>query len=279
MKRLTILLLVLWVLCCSVYAKDRHIVDEADLHSAAEELLLEQEASRIAEEYEIDVVILTVNTLGTQDPESYADDYYDNHDYGYGSTYSGVLFMLSMEYRDWAISTTGDGIYALTDYGIQKIFASVAPDLAQDNYYEAFSLYLKEVERYYEAYVAGTPIDGPSVPYDGPGTYIPGSGEVPREHVDIPGILLLSLGIGAVVGGIAILVMRSGMHTAKSQSGASSYTKKGLEVSLHQDMFLYSHTRRVRRDTDSSGGSGSGGGSRVHRSSSGRSHGGGHGKF
>ena len=40
-------------------------------------------------------------------------------------------------------------------------------------------------------------------------------------------IILISLGIGAVVGGIAILVMRSSMKTARPQRSAVSYIKEG----------------------------------------------------
>lgn len=288
MKKLMCLLLLLLLLVPGVSAHSPRIVDEADLLTAQEEAALEVESARIAEAYQIDVVILTVDSLGYKDPETFADDYYDSHDYGYGTSYSGVLLVLSMEYRDWTISTTGEGIYALTDYGIQALFSQMADDLAADRYYDGFCAYLSGLESYFEEYANGSPVDGPQYEYNGPGIYYPGTGEgvihYDRQSLTdrLPGMLLLSLVIGGGVGAIAILVMRSGMNTAKSQSGAGNYVKSGLILRSQVDQYLYSNTHRVRRDNDSGPHhhpGGGGGGSRVHHSSSGRSHGGGHGKF
>jgi uncharacterized membrane protein YgcG len=65
------------------------------------------------------------------------------------------------------------------------------------------------------------------------------------------------------------------MNTAKAQHGASSYILKNTyKVGLQQDIFLYSQLRKVRKSENSTSG-----GSSVHSSSGGRSHGGGHGKF
>lgn len=285
MKRVFTLLLtslLLMTFAFPVYALTPKIVDDADLLTDSEEAILEANAQSLADEYDMDVVILTVDSIGGRYIESYADDYYDNNGYGIGQDYSGVLLLLAMDTREWAISTCGDAIYALTDYGIQSLFSSISGYLAQDDYYSAFTVYLEELEDYFLAYENGEPIDGYHGGYDGPGTYIPGTRDEVIYYDREPGlgdylrIVFVSLLIGAAAGGIAILIMRGQMNTARAQSGAGSYLTSGsYNLSRRLDIFLYSRVNRTRRQQSSGGGGGSG----VHRSSGGRSHGGGHGRF
>lgn len=231
------------------------IVDNADLLSDYEENLLETKAENLAEKYRIDVVILTVDSLNGKDITAYADDYFDYNGYGIGSNHSGVLLMLSMEYRDWAISTCGDGIQALTDYGQELLMDDVLDYFADDDYYLGFYRYLTDLDDYFEAWESGDPIDrGAKFSFMN---------------------IIISLIIGLVAAGITISVMQSGMKTARPQRSAESYINQDTyKLYGQRDIFLYSNTTRVRKQQSSSSG-----GSRTHRSSSGRSHGGSRGKF
>ena len=281
-----ILCLVLVIyLPCSAFASETDlpkVVDNGNLLTTEEENQLEQRARSLTETLEIDIIIVTVNSLDGKDVQAYADDYYDNNGYGIGPDYSGVLMMLAMDTREWAISTCGDAIYALTDYGLEALFRSMANDLSEGEYYSAFDTYLNELPRYFEAFENGDPIDGYHGGYDGPGSYEPGTQDdiiyydPEPDAGDYLRIIFTSLFSGSAVGGIAILVMRGQMNTAKAQSGASSYLRDGsFRLTRHLDLFLYSRVNRTRRQQSSGGG----GGSSVHRSSGGRSHGGGHGRF
>lgn len=78
-----------------------HVVDEANLLTSHELQSLSQQAETIGDRYQVDVVILTVVSLEGKDPESYADDYYDQRGYGLGSDRSGILLLISTESRDW----------------------------------------------------------------------------------------------------------------------------------------------------------------------------------
>lgn len=258
MKKLTsILIAVLLILCLTIPAfaagGSPKIVDNADLLSASEEATLETKALYLANKYDIDVVILTVDSTYGKNVTAYADDYFDNNGYGIGNDYSGVLLMLSMDQRDWAISTCGNGIDALTDYGQERLMDDVLDYLRDDEYYDGFSAYLNLLDKYFEAYKNGKPIDK-------------------TRNIVID--LVIALGIGVLAGFITILVMKSGMKTVKPQRGAQSYVRQGSYKLRHQrDMFLYTRTTRTPRQSSSSGGSS------THRSSSGRSHGGSRGKF
>ena len=286
MRRFLSIVLILLLLTTSVSAAGGYpkIVDDAGLITDSAESSLSAQAERISDTYGVDVVIVTVYSLDGESAQDYADDYFDYNGYGIGADYSGILLLISMEYREWAISTCGETIYALTDYGIQDIFYSISGYLAENRYFDAFDAYLDALDPYFAAYAEGSPIGGYYEEYDGPGTYIPGTQEDIVYYDEQPRNLgwylkkfFIALVIGVIAAGVTLLIMRGQMNTARAQRDAANYTKNGsARITRHQDMFLYSRTQRTRRQESSSGG---GGGSSVHRSSSGRSHGGGHGKF
>lgn len=290
MKRLItaflLLTLLLTLIPTAIAAQPPKIVDSAGLLSQSEVADLESKAESLADTYEMDVVIVTVNSLGGKSAEAYADDYFDYNGYGIGEDCSGILLLLAMDTREWAMSTCGETIYAVTDYGIQSIFSQIATSLSRDLYYDAFAKYLTELDIYFQAYQAKDPIDGIIGDYDGPGSYYPGTSD-DVVHYDEPLTagdyvirFLVALLIGAAAGGIGLLIMRGQMNTARAQSGAQNYMTPGsYQLYRHQDLFLYSRTSRMRKPDPNSGGGGSRGGSSIHRSSSGRSHGGGHGRF
>lgn len=237
----------------NVSASDMHlprVVDGADLLSGTEESDLTEKIDSIVQNYDMDVVILTVNTLGSKSASAYADDYYDYIGYGIGSDHSGLLLLIAMEERTWAVSTCGDAIRTVTDYEVEEILQDVAGYLSDAEYYDAFDTFLDRVEAQYR-----TGID--------------------REESDSGNNFfrfVIALVIGAVVALIVLLVMRGKMNTAKAQSGAGSYLTEGsYDLYRCQDIYLYSRTAKVRKAENNSSGS--------HRSSSGRSHGGSSGRF
>lgn len=242
-------LVLLAVLPCPVHAADTYgpIVDNADLLTTEEEQKLYDQAMELYLEHDLWVSIITVNTLGGKTAESYADDFYDNH---YYSSYpDGVLLLIAMDSREWAISTCGRGIDLLTDYELDQLFFTMSDELADDDFYKAFTTYLNAMP----LYLAVAPAKEPGI------------GDFLR-------ILLVALLIGAAAGGITILIMRSQMNTAKAQHNAGNYLVNGsYQLKRHHDIFLYSRVTRTRKAENN--------GSSTHRSSGGVSHGGRSGRF
>ena len=283
MKKITVFLLCLLLLCpvLTVYAASPKIIDDAGLLWSEEVALLEEQAERIPQDYGMDVVILTVDSTNGTYIETFADDYYDSHGYGVGNKANGVILVLAMDTREWAISTCGEAIYAITDYGVEELFEEMAWYLSEDDYYEAFTAYLDALPYYFEAYERGTPVDGWAGNYHGPGSVQSGTRENVVYYRSTPPYLLAPI-IGIVLAAIVVLIMRSAMNTKRPQRSAADYMTAGsYHLRRHQDIFLYSQVHKVRRQTQNHGGHGGGhgGGSSVHRSSGGRSHGGGHGRF
>lgn len=152
---LALILLLSMALTVSAAATEL-VVDQIDLLTDQQEEALAAKAEALQQNYDMDVVIVVNQSLGSKTPEQYADDYFDYN--GYGP--DGVLFLLSMEERDWYISTAGDGIYALTDYGIQKLGEQFLPYLKAGDYYGAFDVFLDALVPYFNQLESGTPIDG-----------------------------------------------------------------------------------------------------------------------
>ena len=204
MKKITVFLLLvclMLMLAVPVLGIGSKVVDQAGLLTDGEEALLEEKAQEIVSQYDMDVVILTVDSTDGQYIRDFADDFYDNNGYGIGSDYSGVLFMLAMDTREWYISTCGDGIYAVTDYGVQMLFSQAAGYLANDDYFTAFDVYLDELKEYYAAFTLGDPVDGFAPEYEGPGSYEPDySGDIiyyEKPSRGVGSILFTSVLIGA----------------------------------------------------------------------------------
>ncbi len=231
------------------------LVDGADLLSDSEEAELLSMLDEISERQMFDVVIVTTNTLEGKSPMAYADDFYDDHGYGFGASYDGVLLLVSMEDRDWWISTCGYGITAFTDYGIDCLADRFLSDLSYGLYADAFATFARDCDEYVTMARNGTPFDVGSEPFDPSG----------------------ALMIAAIVGLIGALIVTGSMKgqlKSVRQQHAGNYLKRdSMRITESRDLYLYRNVSRVRRQTESSGGSS------THTSSSGRSHGGGGGKF
>lgn len=225
-------------------------VDNADLVADSENAdALEKRMTNILYTYDMDVVIVTVHSLNGKSATAFADDYYDTTGYGIDGKHSGLLFLVAIDEREWAVSTCGNAIRAVTDQEIDSIFISISGNLSASNYYDAFDVFLDRIEAEYKAYTEENTLD---------------SGDIFVRFV-------IALVIGAIIAGITLLIMRSCMNTAKQQSGAASYmVSSSYDLYRCQDIFLYSKTSKTPKAQNNSS---------THRSSSGRSHGGSSGRF
>lgn len=236
------------------------LVDGADLLSDSDEAALLAHLDEISERQQFDVVVVTVDSLDGRSPMEYADDFYDYNGYGFGENHDGAILLISMEERDYWISTTGYGIYALTDAGIDYISEQFVPYLSSGDYLNGFTCYADLTDEFVTQAKSGEPYDTNNL-NDG------------LSPVWIP----VSLGGGALAGRIPLANMKRKLRSVRKQSGATNYMRKNsLSLRENNDNFLYSNVKRRYIEPVRSS---SGGGSSTHFGSSGTSHGGGGGKF
>ena len=195
-------------------------------------------------------------------------DYFDYNGFCTEYNESGILFMLSMYDREWAISTSGSAINTFTDYGQAYMVNAMMDDLRNGDYNGAFTTYVKECDKLLEEASKGTPYDVYSKPI--------------RTASDYMSFGLYSVIIGLLLGLAPILKMKSDLKTVKMKPGAGGYQAGSPTLRVCEDRFINKTLQRtpIPRDNNSSGrGSSFGGGSSVHTSSSGHTHGGSHGHF
>lgn len=234
------------------------LVDDADVLSENEEAELLSQLNKISEDQEIDVAVVTVYSLDGKDPQDYADDFYDYN--GYAT--DGILLLVSLEYSDWHITTTGYGITAVTDAGLDYMADKFVPYMSDGEFYDAFECYAELCDEFITAAKNGTPYDVDTLPKE---PFAPGM------------TLIISLIIGFVVALIATGIMKGKLRSVHSQPRAADYIKSdSFQVTRARELFLYRNVTCVPRPKPQSSSSG---GSSTHVSSSGTMHGGGGGKF
>lgn len=272
-RKIAIVLVCLLVLALPVFAAGRYVVDEADLLLSSEESALEQTAEQIRDTYQFDVVLVTKDSINGGDAWQWANHYYDMS--GYAD--DGILFLLVMDTREWAISTCGSGIALFSDSDQEYMIDQIIDDLSGADYYSAFARWLSLCESELDA---GEDVlydpsydDGYDYDYD----YDYGYGYDPQPNYFLR--IVAAIAVGLLGSMIPMGILKGQIRNVRSKSGAEDYTRPGsMNLTTRSDRFLYTHTSRVRRaQNNSSGGRGGGGG--VHRSSGGRSHGGSRGRF
>lgn len=250
------------------------LVDEAALLSEEEQKDLQSTLDEISERQKADIVVVTVNSMDGKTAMEYADDFYDQNGYGYGDDHDGALLLVCMETRDWHITTTGFGITAITDAGIESISENFLGDLSNANYEAAFTTFATQCDAFFTQAKTAEPYDTGFLPED---SYETGydTRSVSKDPFGA-GQLLLSFGAAFLIALIAVSVMKSRLKSVRGQYAADDYIKKGsMQLTKQTDLYLYKQVHRVVRPKETT----SSGGSTTHSSSSGSSHGGGGGKF
>lgn len=225
--------------------------DSSEIRSALDELSIQRN---------FDVRIVTTDNLENLSVRDYADTIYDRWGFGYGAHKDGILLLINMEERDWYISTSGFGITAFTDAGIDYIGEQIVPYLSDGDYTVAFETFVQLCDTFLTQAESGSPYDRDTLP------------RAPLSPVWI----FVSILLGVIFAGIVVGVMCGKLKTVRPQKTANSYIKIGsMMLTDSRDLFLYrtvTKTPRPRPENHS-------GGSSVHGSSSGSHHGGGGGKF
>ena len=243
------------------------LMDEAGLLSNSEAAALRQKLVALSNKHNADIVIVTVSSIGSSKPMDFADDYFDYNGYGRGPNNDGILLLISMKDRDWWISTTGKGIYAFTDAGIEFIGEKmIANGLSSGDYSRAFNSYADWCDKFFTKAAKGKPFD---------------VGRLPKTASDVVAWSIFFFVIGIIVARIHGSSLKKQLISVKKKAQASDYIMPGsLLITTAHDVFLNTRvTSAPIPVSTSSGSSGGGGGSSTHTSSSGTSHGGGGGKF
>ena len=248
------------------------LMDEAKLLTKSEANELKEKLYALSKQWKNDIVIVTVDSLDGNTPEEFADDWFDYNGYGQATSGDitdgdGLLLLISMEERDWRISTKGYAIEVFTDAGIEFLGERLKADgLSDGDYASAFNGFADWCDKFYTQAETGKPYDRGNLP------------KVPKTGADYAKAVFWGFAGGAVIALIVTGSMKKKLKTVRIKAAAADYVRPGsLQVAYANEQFLFRNVTRVYNPPSSSGGGG--GGSSSHSSSSGSSHGGGGGKF
>lgn len=244
------------------------LVDDANLLTEDEETQLLGTLDEISKRQEVDVAVITANSLDGRTAMEAADDLFDYCGYGFGTGRDGLLFLISMGEREWHISTHGYAVTAFTDAGLEFISEQFIDDLKDGNYAAVFQTYAEWCDNFITQAKTGAPYDVDNLP---------------KLPFSVLGVGIFSLGVGFLAALFVTGIMKGRLKSVHSQRKSDAYIKKdSFKLDKRDDLFLYKDVRRrlkPKDDPPKTVSSRPSGGSTTHRSSSGATHGGAGGKF
>ena len=260
MKRIVSLLtvcfiyLLLTVPCMASGFVNPAVVDSAEYLDETQLAELTEKLDEIRQKYNFDVAVATEYEMTSYDAQSSADDIYDYCGYGSGENADGIMLYICSSTREYHITTHADGIRIFNKNGIEYLKKNIEPLLAEDNYYLAMDTFADLADELLK---------------------MAENGEVFNKKQYDMKYLMFVIGCIVFLPLIIAWIMMNGklskMKTAVENDYAANYIKPGSkQLKMSRDIFLYSHITKTEKAKNNSG---------THKSSSGRTHGGGGGSF
>ena len=252
-KILTFLLLVLslsLLLAPVALAADLDLVaDAVGILTYEEWEVLNKRAEEISEKQQCDVAIVIIDEMSDDDGAyDWAKYVYEEYNFGYGSSKSGLLFFLSMAERDYALIAYGYGNTAFTDHGKDVLLDDyILPLLGNDNYYQAFGVYLNKADEYLTKARAGSPFDLDTDP----------KYQEEKARGNLPIKLAATILVPLLIALLFCQNWKRQMKTAVIAREADNYIPAGgFVLTGQEDQFLYrTETRtKIEKSSSSSGG-------------------------
>ena len=229
------------VFCVSVAAAEQtgaqlsYVTDSAELLSENENMRLEKMAESVSKKYGVGIYIVTVEDYRDFHSEGvYKATYTIYHQYtmGEGPNRDGIMLLLSMDDRDWAMFCYGSRCeYAFNSYGQQKLEKVFLDDFKNNDWYDGFEDYIKECSSYLEKAAAGKPV---------------------RASAWIP--CLIVVGLSLLVAGVIVTVIWEKMNSVSEKVTANAYISDTLQLTEKTDCFTHKTTSRRKIERSSSGG-------------------------
>lgn len=258
-----------------------YVYDMAGLFTEEQYRNLQEQAMSVSNYSQCGVYFVAVDDFmafsSYSDILTAAEDIYLTNGLGYGPEKNGILLLMSMSDRDYALVTYGSFAHAaFTDYGQEIMCNHFLDDFADNHWYGGVLDYLLDCEHMLDMAMEGTPLDVQGPPegsvyeeYYGSHPYYD-QGDTPQERNLFTALPMALLPAGALSMVICV-VMKRQMKTARRQVAAFEYIVGGqVDFRIRQDRFT--HVTRSRRKINTNNGPKPGGGTTVRSSGfSGRS--------
>ena len=235
-------------LCTPAFADGVSLItDEAGLLSEEDRDTLESMAEEYSEASGCNIYIVTVpdylEYTNASDIVGAAQEIYFGNDFGYGEEKSGIMLLLSMADRDYALYAFGYGNTAFTDYGKEYLADAFLDDFGEDSWYNGFYNFIATSDQMLTLALDGSPVDVDNVPAD--------------PNARMYGIVACIL-LGFLIAFLVRMYLKNQLKSVYAGDEADAFvTEEGLQ--LHERYDQYSHTTQSRvyspeeKDNDSGG--------------------------
>lgn len=222
-----------------------YVFDFADLLSFEQWMKLDQQAEEITKRYGVGVYIATVDNYedyGEGKVYAVATQLYNDPEngFGVGDEHEGIILLLSMYDRDYALFVHGEKAeYAFNGHGQKLLEKTFLDNFGDDDWMGGFTDYLNTCDEYLSKADAGEPVRQSRAVY-------------------ILGSVLASLVIAFVI----CSALKGQMKSVRQSVEASQYVVGNVNLTEKYDQYTHTtETRRVIEKNNShseSGGGGSG---------------------
>ena len=216
-----------------------YIFDRSNLLTDDQWQTLEAKAADISDRHECNTYFALVDdfTVYGDAVEKATYQLYHNENLGKGSGRDGIIVLLSMKERDYAMFVYGkQAEYAFNQYGQEKLEETFLGDFGDNNWYIGISHYLDSCDEFMTKAESGKPVQ--------------------RSYW----IWYLVVVLGScLIAGVVCLILRDKMITVQKKVEANEYVAAG-GLTLTQQYDRYTHTTETRtkvKSESSDSGSGS----------------------
>ena len=223
-----------------------HVQDLADILTDDEEAKLREDCISYSDLNEIDIFILTTNSV-PKNRKVYIEDFYDSHD---DILTDAVFVLVNMDPDARGVEMQGYGQceFSLSDDRIDNVLDGIVPYLSDGAYYDAFCYYLQEVDYYMsiEATSDYVHTEQDNINYD----------EYYAEEVELTPFeyIIFNLIIAAGAGGVFTLII---VIISLFRRGGSVTTNRNTYMDVsnsrvlgHWDRYIRTTTTRRRKPKD-----------------------------
>ena len=209
------------------------LYDLADLITDSEEEQITQKLDEIGEKHDVNLAIVTVESIEDEDPDEFAEMVFDEEGYGEAEN-GGILLFIAMESRDVVVFYD-----SVIDSDIaDTIRETITEDLSDEKYASAFDTFIEKCDYYVDGELNGYPFNWT------------------RN-------IVIALVIGVVLALIITGGMKGQLKSVRAQKAAANYVVNGsMNVTESRDNFLYRNVVCKKKESSSSSSGSSGGRSR-----------------
>lgn len=279
------------------------VIDDAGILSDYDEAQLSSQIDELIQQYQIDIVLMTENRRQEGTAQAEADLQYVNRGYGIGEGKDGIMFLLDMGSREWAISTNGAAMTMFSDYDLSALGDHAASGyFSSDQYYQGFQSYLKELNKTLErnlnpqkeenklgdalaSAIADGQKEAESKQEEKAEETAEETDAKPKEPKGPKGpedYIIPALVCGLILTILYMASLKSGMKTANMQKDAQGYQRGDAASQIRKrDIFLTSSITKkpIEQKQDNRQNYGSRNKTTLHKDKHGNMHGGASGKF